>query len=113
MRMRSVRVHRRRGTVLAGVLGASATLLLAVSTPAEAARRKARPSGGGYTPPYAAMVVDAKTGRTLYAENEDEPRFPASVTKVMTLYLLFEQLERGKVSLSTPLRISEIGRAHV
>ena len=42
-----------------------------------------------------AMVVDAKTGKVLHAENEDAPRHPASVTKVMTLYLLFEQLERG------------------
>jgi hypothetical protein len=59
-------------------------------------------SGGGYNPPYAAMVVDVKTGRTLHAENEDALRHPASVTKVMTLYLLFEQLERGKLALDTP-----------
>ena len=52
------------------------------------------------------MVVDAKTGRTLHAENEDALRHPASVTKVMTLYLLFEQLERGRISLATPLRVS-------
>ena len=52
------------------------------------------------------MVVDVKTGRTLHAENENELRHPASVTKVMTLYVLFEQLERGRISLGTPLRIS-------
>jgi D-alanyl-D-alanine carboxypeptidase len=52
------------------------------------------------------MVVDAKTGRVLHAENEDAPRYPASVTKVMTLYLLFEQLERGRIALDTPLRVS-------
>ena len=52
------------------------------------------------------MVVDAKTGRTLHAENEDALRHPASVTKVMTLYLLFEQLERGKVALDTPFEVS-------
>ena len=52
------------------------------------------------------MVVDVKTGRTLHAENEDAPRHPASVTKVMTLYLLFEQLERGRLSLDTPLKVS-------
>ena len=49
------------------------------------------------------MVVDAKTGRILHAENEDALRHPASITKVMTLYLLFEQLERGKLRLDTPL----------
>ena len=42
---------------------------------------------------FAAIVVDANSGRTLYARNENELRHPASVTKVMTLYLLFEQLE--------------------
>ena len=52
------------------------------------------------------MVVDAKTGRTLHAENEDALRHPASVTKVMTLYLLFEQLERGRIALDTPLHVS-------
>jgi D-alanyl-D-alanine carboxypeptidase len=86
------------------VLVCLAGLAAALSSPAEARRRPQ--AGGGYNPPYAAMVVDAKTGRTLHAENEDAPRHPASVTKVMTLYLLFEQLERGKISLSTPFRIS-------
>jgi D-alanyl-D-alanine carboxypeptidase len=84
--------------------GIAASFLVTLSSPAEA-RRRAR-AGGGYNPPYAAMVVDAKTGRTLHGQNEDALRHPASVTKVMTLYLLFEQLERGKLSLSTPLRVS-------
>jgi D-alanyl-D-alanine carboxypeptidase len=52
------------------------------------------------------MVVDVKTGRTLHAQNEDAVRHPASITKVMTLYLLFEQLDRGRIGLSTRLRIS-------
>ena len=52
------------------------------------------------------MVVDAKTGRVLHASNADALRHPASVTKVMTLYLLFEQLERGRFTLDSPLRIS-------
>ena len=55
---------------------------------------------------FAAIVVDANSGRTLYARNENELRHPASVTKVMTLYLLFEQLEKGRVRLDTPLMIS-------
>jgi D-alanyl-D-alanine carboxypeptidase len=92
---------------LTGAMGVAASILVAISSPAEAARRRGGGSkGGGYAPPYAAMVVDVKTGRVLHAENEDALRFPASVTKVMTLYLLFEQLERGRMSLDTPLRVT-------
>ncbi len=53
------------------------------------------------------MVVDENSGRTLYAANENEFRHPASITKVMTLYLLFEQLEKGRMTLDTPIEISE------
>ena len=95
---------RGRLPALACLAGGAASFLVALSSPAEARRRPR--NTGGYSPPYAAMVVDAKTGRTLHAENEDALRHPASVTKVMTLYLLFEQLERGKISLATPLRVS-------
>ncbi len=63
-------------------------------------------SAQAYAPPYAAMVVDAKTGRILHAENPDLPRRPASITKVMTLYMLFEQLERGRMTLDTELKVS-------
>jgi D-alanyl-D-alanine carboxypeptidase len=52
------------------------------------------------------MVLDVTTGRVLHAVNEDELRYPASVTKIMTLYLLFEQLDRGNLTLDTPLRVS-------
>ncbi len=55
---------------------------------------------------FAAIVVDGNSGETLYARNEHELRHPASVTKVMTLYLLFEQLEKGRLRLDTPLMIS-------
>jgi D-alanyl-D-alanine carboxypeptidase len=54
----------------------------------------------------AAIVVDANTGRTLYARNENEQRYPASITKVMTLYLLFEQIDRGTLKLDSTIRIS-------
>jgi len=46
---------------------------------------------------YAAIVVDAKTGEVLYAKHEDSLRYPASITKVMTLYLTFEALASGKL----------------
>ncbi len=86
------------------VAGAAAAVLVATADPAEAARRKKR--GGGYAPPYAAMVVDVKSGRTLHAVNEDALRHPASITKVMTLYLMFEQIERGRFTMESPLRVS-------
>jgi D-alanyl-D-alanine carboxypeptidase len=95
-----------RVRALASMAVVASVVVASVSSPAEARRRHHHSSGGGYNPPYAAMVVDAKTGRTLYAQNEDALRHPASVTKVMTLYLLFEQLERGKLRLDSELTVS-------
>ena len=57
-------------------------------------------------PRYAAIVVDANTGEVLYEKNPDSPRYPASITKVMTLYLTFEALASGKLSLSDRITIS-------
>ncbi len=51
----------------------------------------------------AAMVVDGATGKVLYDRNADAIRYPASLTKMMTLYLLFEALEKGTISLDTPM----------
>src|SRR5690606_26422290 len=48
---------------------------------------------------YAAIVVDAENGEVLYARRADDKRYPASITKVMTLYLTFEALAQGKLSL--------------
>lgn len=71
-------------------------------------KKKAAKKGSsrGYEPPYAALVVDAKTGKVLHAENPNEIRHPASLTKVMTLYILFDELERGSLTLDTPLKVS-------
>lgn len=62
--------------------------------------------GPDYRPPYAEFVVDANSDEILRELNPDEPRHPASLTKIMTLYMLFEQLEAGKFKLDTPLQIS-------
>jgi len=56
---------------------------------------------------YAGIVVDAKTGKTLYASSADAPRYPASLTKMMTLYVLFEEMERGRFSLESRLKVSK------
>ncbi len=55
---------------------------------------------------YAAIVVDAETGEVLFARHADSRRYPASITKVMTLYLTFEALTEGKVKLDDVLTIS-------
>jgi D-alanyl-D-alanine carboxypeptidase len=59
-----------------------------------------------YDPPYASIVVDANTGKTLQATDADSLRHPASLTKVMTLYLLFERLQAGTMQLSTRMPVS-------
>ncbi len=84
-------------------------MLVAASAPAEARRHRHHArlsSSGGYSPPYASIIVDANTGKTLYAVNENELRHPASITKVMTLYLLFEAMQAGRFQLDSPLTIS-------
>ena len=57
-------------------------------------------------PKYSGIVIDAKTGKTLYANDADELRYPASLTKMMTLYLTFEALERGKIRLDSRVKFS-------
>lgn len=59
-----------------------------------------------YNPAFASIIVDANSGATLTATNADGLRFPASLTKIMTLYLLFERLDAGKVSLNTEMPVS-------
>ncbi|SDN90843.1 D-alanyl-D-alanine carboxypeptidase [Halomonas shengliensis] len=57
-------------------------------------------------PKYAAIVVDVESGEILHAANAEETRYPASLTKMMTLYLLFEALEGRSMSLDQPLPVS-------
>ncbi|WP_375457968.1 SPOR domain-containing protein [uncultured Enterovirga sp.] len=104
------------GWMRVAVLASLTAFLAGLFAPTEAeARRKggkqakrssAAVTRNAYAPPFAAMVVDARTGRTMYGIAEDELRHPASVTKVMTLYLLFEQIERGTMQLNTELKVS-------
>lgn len=55
---------------------------------------------------YAALVIDAGTGRTLHSVNAEALRYPASLTKMMTLYMLFEAMDSGRVTPSTPIPVS-------
>lgn len=83
-------------------LFAAALLLTGTQTEAFA---KARKSGGNSK--YAGIVVDARTGNVLYSENADVLRYPASLTKMMTLYLVFEALESGRIKLNSRVPISK------
>jgi D-alanyl-D-alanine carboxypeptidase len=57
-------------------------------------------------PRYAAIVLDAKTGETLYEKRADSARYPASITKIMTLYLTFEALSEGRLHTSDYISVS-------
>jgi D-alanyl-D-alanine carboxypeptidase len=96
-------------------IGLSAAFLVGTIEPADARHRykrhghryhKVRHYAGHYNPPHANIVYDVNAGKTLSSSNADALREPASITKVMTLYMLFEQLEKGRMSLDTNLRIS-------
>ncbi len=84
----------RRGSLR--LLAAAALVLLAalVLSPGQAAAK------------YASLVIDAETGEVLHAVNADTRNYPASLTKMMTLYKMFEAVESGRWSMNTRLRMS-------
>jgi D-alanyl-D-alanine carboxypeptidase len=80
-----------RAIIWLGALAFSAT---AATAPATAGR-------------HAALIVDGNTGRVISENAADEPRFPASLTKMMTLYVVFELIEQGKLSYTTSIVFSD------
>ncbi len=60
-----------------------------------------------YSPAFSSIIVDGNSGATLSSNNPDASRHPASLTKIMTLYLLFERLDAGKMKLDTEMEVSE------
>ncbi len=101
----------RRACVLGFTIAAAAIL---TSTAADARRgrhhhavRHHHEAHESYNPPFSSIIVDANSGATLTSSNPDASRHPASLTKIMTLYLLFEQLESGKLTLDSQLPVSE------
>jgi len=70
-------------------------------------RHRAHATVASYNPAFSSIIVDANSGGTLQATNADSLRHPASLTKIMTLYMLFERLEGGKIRLDTPMEVSE------
>ncbi len=86
------------------VLSAIACVALVAASPADAAKRKRAPAPA---PKYSAIVIHADTGDVLLDKYADEARFPASLTKMMTLYLLFDEIESGRLNLDSKLTVSE------
>jgi len=60
-------------------------------------------------PRYAAMAIDANTGAVLHNQAGDEPRYPASLTKMMTLYMTFELIELGRLSYTSTIKMTQEG----
>jgi D-alanyl-D-alanine carboxypeptidase len=92
-----------------GALGLTTLIAITALTNSADARRGHRPrpnASESYQPSYASIVVDANSGAVMQATNADGPRHPASLTKIMTLYLLFERLEQGRIKLTTELPVS-------
>jgi len=82
--------------------------ILSVAVAAAAPKAKAKPTPN---PRYAAIVIDANNGKTLYQENANARRFPASLTKMMTLYMLFEAMQLGRMAPETPIPVSAYAAA--
>ena len=83
--------------------------VLAIASDANArGRRHAHRAAAAesYQPPPASIVVDANSGAVMQASNADSPRHPASLTKIMTLYLLFERLQAGTIKLTSEMPVS-------
>ncbi len=60
----------------------------------------------GHSAPYAALVMDARNGEVIHAQNADTRLHPASLTKMMTLYIAFQAVSRGEISLDTEVRVT-------
>ena len=96
---------------VAMIVGCVAVAILVVANPAEARKKPihhvvhaARPTGP--LPPNSAMEIDADTGQVLFQSNPDLRTYPASLTKLMTLYLLFGALDKGQIKLDQVLSAS-------
>ncbi|PZO79448.1 MAG: D-alanyl-D-alanine carboxypeptidase [Mesorhizobium amorphae] len=87
------------------VLSTIPTLLVASAIGIGAAQAAAKPKSFA-AGKYAAIVVDANTGKTLFQVNADNERFPASLTKMMTLYMVFEAMEAGRITKETRVPFS-------
>ena len=96
--------------LLRQALAVYAVLVLAgCATTGEPIQAMAPPPGSPAK--YSALVIDAASGDTLYQANATATRYPASLTKMMTLYLLFEAIDQGRVSKTTQIPVSAFASA--
>lgn len=86
-----------KSTFWRSILGLVAILAITAASAPEASAN----------PKFAAIAVDASTGEVLYSSDPDGKRYPASLTKVMTLYMLFQELKAGRMTLSTQIKMSK------
>src|SRR3954468_4061033 len=91
-----------------------ATLSIAVIFTADSADARRRHKSrshvarvSSYNPAFSSIIVDGNSGAVLSSNNPDGSRHPASLTKIMTLYMLFERLDAGKMKLDTEMEVSE------
>lgn len=86
--------------------GLALSCLIGAAAPSTAAAAIPYLQLNAQEPKYAAIVIDANSGEVLYDKRADSPRYPASVTKVMTLYLTFEALSEGRLKLTDRVTMS-------
>ncbi|MEI9427686.1 D-alanyl-D-alanine carboxypeptidase family protein [Mesorhizobium sp. Cs1299R1N3] len=91
---------------LSGIVSKSASPLKTIMILAMAMTFVVAGAASSFAAKSAAIVVDAKTGKVLYSANADGRRYPASLTKMMTLYLTFEAMAKGKISRNSPVVFS-------
>ena len=91
---------------LAGLILATAITGTADARSRHKRHHHAAAKSHGYEPPYSSIVVDGNSGAVLQATSADASRHPASLTKMMTLYLLFERLDAGKIKLNSEMPVS-------
>ena len=94
------------------LLGVATISIVSLSTTDSADARRYRHrhhavAKSSYSPAFASIIIDANSGKTLQATSAESLRHPASLTKIMTLYLLFERLESGKLKLDSTMDVSE------
>jgi len=89
-------VKTRLGQCVRSILFLAVVICLGVAAP-----------GKGVAAPYAAFVMDARTGQVLHSRNADTRLHPASLTKMMTLYIVFQAINHGEISLDTVVTISK------
>lgn len=96
---------------LRGGISHLAAVLTLLAFAGAAGEARTKPTSEPDSSRYAAIVVDANTDAVLRQVHADSLRHPASLTKIMTLYLLFERLESGRLKLTTPLPVSAAAAA--